>query len=216
MVDLRSVNDGIEFFEKPECDFMLLKIIKNNRWLRRQYIETLGRFWIKEKVSRFLPWLPAGSTTIDIGAGNGLVALELNKSGIQTTAVDVVNLSILPEIPVQVYNGASLPFPDRHFQFALLLTVLHHTKDPVAVLKEAARVAEQVIIIEDVYKNGLQKYATFAMDTLVNFGHSEMTYQNRSLQEWKVIFKELRLEVVAEKEKRVLGIFRQATVLLKG
>lgn len=193
---------------------MILKIIKNNSWLRQQYIETLSRFWVKEKVSRFLPWLPTGSTAVDIGAGNGLVALELQKAGIQATAVDVADLSILPEIPVTVYDGETLPFPDCHFQHALLLTVLHHTTDPVAVLKETARVAERVIIIEDVYKNTLQKYATFAMDTLVNFGHSEMTYQNRSLKEWKVIFAELGLEVVAEKEKRVLGIFRQVTFVL--
>lgn len=194
---------------------MILKIIKNNRWLREQYIETLSRFWVKEKVSRFLPWLPVGSTAVDIGAGNGLVALELQKAGIQATAVDVADLSIISDVPVTVYDGKTLPFPNHHFQHALLLTVLHHTTDPVAVLKETARVAEQVIIIEDVYKNQLQKYATFAMDTLVNFGHSEMTYQNRSLREWKIIFAELGLEVVQEKEKRVLGIFRQVTFLVQ-
>lgn len=194
---------------------MILKIIKNNTWLRRQYIQTLSRFWVKEKVSRFLPWLPTGSTAVDIGAGNGLVAFELQQSGIQATAVDVANLSILPEIAVTVYDGQTLPYPDGHFENALLLTVLHHTTDPVAVLQETARVAKQVIIIEDVYKNLFQKYATFAMDTLVNFGHSEMTYQNRSLREWKLIFKDLDLEIIAEKQKRVLLIFRQVTFILK-
>ena len=53
------------------------------------------------------------------------------------------------------------------------------------------------------------------MDTLVNFGHSKMTYQNRSLEEWKLIFKDLNLEIIAEKQKRVLLIFRQATFVLK-
>ena len=64
-------------------------------------------------------------------------------------------------------------------------------------------------------KNVVQKYLTFGMDTLVNFGHSEMTYQNRSLEEWKLIFKDLNLEIIAEKQKRVLLIFRQATFVLK-
>ncbi len=194
---------------------MILNIIKNNTWLRRQYIETLSRFWVKEKVGRFLPWLPQGSTAVDIGAGNGLVAFELQKAKIKATAVDVANLSILPEVEVTVYDGEHLPYSDRHFDAALLLTVLHHTTDPVAVLRESARVAKQVVIIEDVYKNIVQKYATFAMDTLVNFGHSEMTYQNRSLKEWKVIFKDLDLEIVAEKEKRVLVFFRQVTFVLR-
>jgi len=89
---------------------MILKIIKNNRWLREQYIETLSRFWVKEKVSRFLPWLPVGSTAVDIGAGNGLVALELQKAGIQATAVDVADLSIISDVPVTVYDGKTLPF----------------------------------------------------------------------------------------------------------
>ncbi len=194
---------------------MILNIIKNNAWLRRQYIETLSRFWVKEKVSRFLPWLPKGSSAVDIGAGNGLVAFELGKAEINATAVDVADLSILPEVKVTVYDGERLPYPNRHFDSALLLTVLHHTTDPVAVLRESARVAKQVVIIEDVYTNQVQKYATFAMDTLVNFGHSDMTYQNRSLKEWKVIFKELGLEVVAEKEKRVLLFFRQVTFVLR-
>jgi Methylase involved in ubiquinone/menaquinone biosynthesis len=194
---------------------MILKIIKNNTWLRQQYIQTLSRFWVKEKVSRFLPWVPSGSTAVDIGAGNGLVAFELKNTGILATAVDVANLSILPEIPVTVYDGEKLPYENNHFDNALLLTVLHHTTDPVAVLKESARVAKQVVIIEDVYKNVLQKYLTFAMDTLVNFGHSEMTYQNRSLKEWKQIFKALDLEIIAEKQKRVLLFFRQATFILK-
>jgi len=173
---------------------MLLKLIKNNSWLRQQYIQTLSRFWVKEKVSRFLPWLPAKSTAVDIGAGNGLVAFELEKADIQATAVDVADLSILPEVEVTVYDGQTLPYPNNHFDSALLLTVLHHTTDPVAVLKESARVAKQVVIIEDVYKNLLQKYATFAMDTLVNFGHSEMTYQNRSLKEWKKLLLKRRSE----------------------
>lgn len=194
---------------------MILKIIKNNSWFRKTYIQTLSRFWVKEKVSRFLPWLPAGSTAVDIGAGNGLVAFELINAGINATAVDVANLSILPEIPVTVYDGEKLPYANNHFDNALLLTVLHHTTDPVAVLKESARVAKQVVIIEDVYKNVVQKYLTFGMDTLVNFGHSEMTYQNRSLEEWKLIFKDLNLEIIAEKQKRVLLIFRQATFVLK-
>ena len=194
---------------------MILKIIKNNSWFRKTYIQTLSRFWVKEKVSRFLPWLPAGSTAVDIGAGNGPVAFELINAGINATAVDVANLSILPEIPVTVYDGEKLPYANNHFDNALLLTVLHHTTDPVAVLKESARVAKQVVIIEDVYKNVVQKYLTFGMDTLVNFGHSEMTYQNRSLEEWKLIFKDLNLEIIAEKQKRVLLIFRQATFVLK-
>jgi len=194
---------------------MILTLIKNNAWLRQRYIQTLSRFWVKEKVSRFLPWVPAGSNAVDIGAGNGLVALELQQAGIETTAVDVTDLSILPKIPVTVYDGQILPFPNRHFDNALLLTVLHHTTDPVAVLKEASRVAKQVVIIEDVYKNSWQKYATFAMDTLVNFGHSKMTYQNRSLREWKEIFKELNLEIINEKQKRVLLIFLQVTFVLK-
>ncbi len=194
---------------------MILKIIKNNSWLRQQYIQTLSRFWVKEKVSRFLPWVPAKSTAVDIGAGNGLVAFELQQANIQATAVDVADLSILPEVEVTVYDGQTLPYSNNHFDSALLLTVLHHTTDPVAVLKESARVAKQVVIIEDIYKNLLQKYATFAMDTLVNFGHSAMTYQNRSLKEWRAIFEDLDLEIIAEKEKRVLLFFRQVTFVLK-
>ncbi len=69
--------------------------------------------------------------------------------------------------------------------------------------------------MEDMYKYLLQKYATFVMDMLVSIVHFAMTYQNRSLKKWRAIFEDLDLEIIAEKEKRVLLFFRKVTFVLR-
>jgi len=194
---------------------MLLNSIKKIDWLRSLYIRQLSKNWIEEKVSRFEHLLGSGEKIVDIGSGNGLVAYLLQNKGFDITAVDVEDHAVLEEIKTTVYDGQNLPFKNRQFDVALLLTVLHHTDDPVVVLRETARVAKKIVIIEDVYRNNLQKILTFAMDTLVNLGHSNMTYQNRSVVQWKSIFKDLGLEVLELREKRVLLFFRQATFLVQ-
>ena len=101
------------------------------------------------------------------------------------------------------------------FDAALLLTVLHHSDNPELVLKETARIAKKIVIIEDIYSNKIQQYLTYFMDTLVNLGHSKMTYQNKSDAEWKQVFEALQLKLVAESSRPVLLFFRQATYILE-
>ncbi|MEM9821606.1 MAG: class I SAM-dependent methyltransferase [Bacteroidota bacterium] len=194
---------------------MLLQLIRKNNVVTRLYLGLLEKTWVNEKVQRILPFLQKSERILDIGAGNGLLANQLIKQGYQVTPVDVANLAIPESIKVVVYDGKKLPFDHQSHDTGLLLTVLHHTQNPVEVLKEVARVVKKVIIIEDVYRNSVQKYLTFAMDTLVNFGHSQMTYQNRSTEEWKAIFRELGLELKQHREKRVLFFFRQATFVVE-
>jgi ubiquinone/menaquinone biosynthesis C-methylase UbiE len=114
-----------------------------------------------------------------------------------------------------VYDGVHMPFEANSFDTGLLLTVLHHCPDPDIVLQEAARVSQKLVIIEDVYSNPIQQYMTYAIDTLVNFGHSSMTYQNRSDKEWKTTFDRMGFKLVEESSKSVLLFFRQATYVLE-
>lgn len=194
---------------------MLLQIIRKFDLVGRFYASSLGKKWIQNKLKSVLSHLNKNEKNLDIGAGNGMITNTLRQQGFACTPIDVANLSILPDVTVIVYDGLKMPFQDKEYDTALLLTVLHHTPDPVPVLKETARVAKKIIIIEDIYKNKLQQYMTYAMDTLVNLGHSSMTYQNKSDAEWKATFEELELELIEESSKSVLLFFRQATYVLK-
>ena len=52
-------------------------------------------------------------------------------------------------IPVVKFDVTSIPFPDRSFDTLVFVDVLHHTNDPVLLLREAARVARNTIVIKD-------------------------------------------------------------------
>ncbi|BDS10285.1 class I SAM-dependent methyltransferase [Aureispira anguillae] len=194
---------------------MILQAIRKFDLIGKFYTSKLGNQWIQNKLKAVFPHLNQHEKHIDIGCGNGMITHTLRQQQYHCTPLDVANLSIIPTVDVIVYDGLTMPFEDKKFDTALLLTVLHHTPDPVPVLKETARIAKKIIIIEDIYRNKIQQYMTYAMDTLVNLGHSSMTYQNKSDQEWKATFEALDLELVEESSKSVLFFFRQATYVLK-
>lgn len=189
--------------------------ILKNALGKKIFASAFGKKWTAEKVSRFLPFLSPNEKILDIGCGNGLVSLYLQKKGFDITALDVADLAYSPKIKVMVYNGENIPFAENQFDVALLLTVLHHTDSPEKVLKEAARVAKKILIIEDIYENPFQQYLTYIMDTFVNFGFSNMTYQNKSDKAWRQLFAEMSLQVENVSYKRVLFFFKQATFFIK-
>lgn len=194
---------------------MLLQLIRKFDLFGKFYSSRLGQAWIRKKLQPVLPHLTQGLQHVDVGCGNGLIVQHLRQKGYPCVAVDVADLSIVPEVAVIVYDGLHLPFEDKAFDTALLLTVLHHTPDPIPVLEETARIAKRLVIVEDVYSNKFQQYLTYGMDTLVNLGHSSMTYQNKSDAGWKTAFEAMNWQVVAESSQSILLFFRQATYVLE-
>ena len=61
---------------------------------------------------------------------------------LEITGVDVL---VRPKnhIPVQLFDGRQLPFPDQSFDAVMFVDVLHHTDDPSVLLREAKRVARK-------------------------------------------------------------------------
>ena len=176
------------------------------------YLGTKRRRDILEKIS---PLLKKSDNILDIGTGIGDVCNELIKIGHTITPVDVKNSSLFENIKPVIYSGERLPFEDKKFDVSLLLTVLHHIKDPVAALKEAARVSKRVIVMEDTYDNALQKYITFAMDSATNlefFGHP---HTNKTKSEWEKIFDELGLKILSEDVRNYCAFFTSATYHLE-
>ena len=89
------------------------------------------------------------SRILDIGAGKGLLTQEMARQfDARVTMVDVAqyNQSALPLI---VCDSRALAFADDSFDYALLSFVLHHTCNPDAILREALRVAREVIVVEN-------------------------------------------------------------------
>jgi ubiquinone/menaquinone biosynthesis C-methylase UbiE len=168
----------------------------------------------QEKLAEIGSHLALADRVLDVGAGNCILCQELGRRGYNVTPVDVTNLSFVDEIVPVAYDGTTLPFADDSFDVALVITVLHHATDPDAVLGEVRRVAQRIIVIEEIYENAFEKYLTYAIDSLFNFQFFSHPRSNRTDAEWRQAFRKLRLDVSTAVYSRSLLVLRRVTYVL--
>ena len=89
--------------------------------------------------------------------------------------------------PLQVYDGVHLPFEDGVFDYALLVFVLHHTPDPLVVLKEALRVSRHgVIIVENHVPGWARQQITRLIDSIPHWQHGvPICYRAQTSDDWQ-------------------------------
>ena len=193
---------------------MGLEILQKKRFLANLVLP----MWLwdaKQKFNRLSYFLQQEEKILEIGSGLGTVTYYFKLQGLQITPLDIQNLSVIANVTPIIYDGQKLPFADNSFDTVLLLTVLHHTTNPVSVIKEAARVSRKIIIIEDIYLNCWQKYLTFWVDSLVNFEFIGHPHTNQTDANWKNIFHELNLTISYSSSYEFLLFFRQAIYVLE-
>ena len=113
----------------------------------------------------------AGSL-LDIGCGDGTVARTITEQ-VGASRVAGVDIKVRAEVAIEVtaYDGVHLPFPDASFDAVVISDVLHHCEDPSAVLREALRVAREVVAIKDHFRFGkLSELILLWMDRVGNAG----------------------------------------------
>jgi len=74
-------------------------------------------------------WDPSHRRMLDVGGGTGVLAQTIKTLfGLDHVASVDVEDRFLPSIDIEtaVYDGSTLPFPDRSFDCALFFNVLHH------------------------------------------------------------------------------------------
>lgn len=148
-------------------------------------------------IPKVINFVDEGDTVLDIGCGTGVISgLIRDKKHTKSTLVDVQYNTMCEFYPVMIYDGKKLPFKKNAFKKSLLITVLHHCSDAASVLKEAARVTEdKIIIVEDIFDNFLGRAITFIGDCLVNWEiHSP--FINHSKANWLKIFRTKNFKVV--------------------
>ncbi len=175
----------------------------------------LARWRVEEKIAAIHRYIEVGESVVEVGAGNCVLVEQLRRRGHEVVALDVANLSFIDGIVPELYDGAVMPFEDDRFDVALIITVLHHCTNPNAVLAEARRVARKVLVIEEIYENSLEKYCTYAIDSLFNFQFFDHPRSNNSDAGWRNAFGELNLEVKDAVYSRSIGVLRRVTYVLE-
>jgi len=78
----------------------------------------------------------------------GLLDWSLKRPRISIDGIDVL-LRRDVAIPVKRFNGRSIPYGEGSFDVVMFIDVLHHAAEPMILLREAVRVARQMILIKD-------------------------------------------------------------------
>ena len=162
----------------------------------QQFYEIAAEKMLKE-IEGFL----IGERILDLGCGSGIFGGKIKeKLKKEIIGVDIVDKRVR-EIPFKIYDGKSLPFLTDYFDVVIIAFVLHHTEDPILILKEAKRVGKRIIIFEDLPEGIFGKIYCFLHWITWNlfFGRSpKFNFYNR--KKWKGIFEDLELKLVSEKD----------------
>jgi SAM-dependent methyltransferase len=145
-------------------------------------------------VSRLLPYLQPSDRVLDVGAGSCRVgSLLASRSGAQVSLLDRVDHNETA-LPLQLYDGRTLPYLDNAFDVSMLGFVLHHASDPDTLVDEVKRVTRgRVLVLEDTPRNALERRIWTKGDYFFNHrkhADIDVAHVQRSSQEWTGYFQD--------------------------
>lgn len=188
-------------------------VVRQNDWAIKMWlvnVQVVRSYIIKtqlEKAAKYCPivahHVAPGARILDFGTATGAMTHVLRgpNYNFDVHPLDVVDQVLFDDVHPKLYHcdasKCRIPYDTLSFDCALVFGVLHHTHDPVHLLRELKRTCKMIILCEDVYDSTFGKYKTFVMDSIVNFEFKNHPHNNRSDAEWRVIFTHLGLNVTA-------------------
>jgi SAM-dependent methyltransferase len=172
----------------------------HGRWVHGRRVEVLSR--------HLAEMTPHGAEVLDVGCGDGQVGalIQQHRPDVRVRGIDI---AARPEthIPVQEFDGVTIPLEDDSVDVVMSVDVLHHAEQPSRLLAEMDRVAARALVIKDVTPVGPFSDATLRfMDWIGNKRHGvPLPYLFWSQEEWRREFAALGLGV--EDVRRRLGIY---------
>ena len=176
-------------------------------------IESVHEGYVKSRrlevlADHFAKLFPEGASILDVGSGDGGLAAAVvdRKRSLRFRGIDTLVRSET-HIPVAAFDGTTIPHDDNEYDYVLFSDVLHHTIDPMILLREAVRVASRGIVIKDHLVQGfLAKPTLQFMDRVGNqrFGVDLPHNYWRPIQ-WDTAFKELDLR--KEEYRTRIGLY---------
>jgi len=168
-----------------------------------RFLERTHRRYVYKRRVRILAdavalLLPPDARILDVGCGDGLIDSMIirQRSDVSIEGIEVV---IRPNVcfPVMKYNGLNIPFNDNAFDTAICIDVLHHAKDPQALLREIVRVSRKHIIIKDHLLRGIFAGPVLRfMDRVGNESYNvDLPFNYWQEDRWFASFRELGLSI---------------------
>ncbi|MFH0793688.1 MAG: class I SAM-dependent methyltransferase [bacterium] len=134
----------------------------------------------------------AGRSVLDMGCGDGYYTLRFWDLGKPRSMVAVDGAERAIEhaeaskngrpIRFEVGDAHRLPYPDNSFDLVLVQSILHHDDDPEDMIREAFRLAPQIVIHEP-NGNNLGLKVVEKLSTYHRL-HGEKSYSSRQLRLW--------------------------------
>jgi len=167
-------------------------------------------------------FISRNSKILDLGCGSGIVINEFKKRfNSEIFGVDIIDNRVI-DIPFKKIEGVNLScFPDNSFDTVMISFVLHHSEDPVELLKEAKRVAKKNIIIYENLPEGIVSkfFCKIHGESFAKyFQKNKETGKFFKRGEWLDIFKKLGLNLIYEQRVSSLinPLKEELFVVLKG
>jgi SAM-dependent methyltransferase len=152
--------------------------------------------------------IPPRSSVVDVGCGDGRLTAAISRlrPDAEVSGLDVL---VRPEteVPVKPFDGSTIPLPDRSVDVVLFVDVLHHTTDPMVLLREARRIMRRFIVIKDHTRDGLLAEPTLRfMDRIGNARHGvALPYNYWTSAQWDRAIQDLGLRATVWKKD--LGLY---------
>jgi SAM-dependent methyltransferase len=163
--------------------------------LHRRYVHSRRISILSDWCSKLIM---QNASVLDVGSGDGRLArlVAERRPDISIRGLDV-RLRTNAVIPVEKFNGRSIPYGEGSFDVVMFVDVLHHTVEPMVLLSEAARVARRLIVIKDHLLQGTLAYSTLRfMDWVGNAHHHvALPYNYWTPEKWRGAFDRLGLTV---------------------
>jgi SAM-dependent methyltransferase len=94
------------------------------------------------EIDKIASLLPGGARILEIGAGTGKQAVELQRRGFQVTAIELAdsNCAAHRVFPITDYDGRTIPLPHASIDVVFSSNVLEHVPDLARMHQEIRRV----------------------------------------------------------------------------